>query len=244
MPRYCITLSYDGTEYSGWQIQPNAVTVQETLQEAMSTIARVPMEVVGAGRTDAGVHAEKMVAHFDFEGELPFDAFKLNRLLPRDIAVQSIHEVDPDFHARFDATKRTYHYDISLIKDPFHRRFTTYLNVSTPLNFDKMNEAARLLLGEKDFTSFSKLHSDNKTNICRIYEAKWIHLEGERYRFVISADRFLRGMVRAVVGTLIEVGRGKMLPTDITTILNAYDRSEAGMSAPPEGLSLVEIEYE
>lgn len=240
--RYFMELGYDGSSFSGWQIQPNGITVQESIEKAMSTIAQKPVSIVGAGRTDAGVHATRMVAHFDFEGDtLPFDAHKINRLLPRTITIYRIYEVATDAHARFDAVERTYHYRIHFNRDPFLRHVSTFVHHS--LDIEAMNRAALFLLGEQDFTSFSKLHTDVKTNICSVKRAEWVREEGEGYRFEITADRFLRDMVRAIVGTLFLIGRGKMAPEAIRNILEQKDRSAAGMSAPAEGLSLVDVKY-
>ena len=209
--RYFIQLSYDGTGYHGWQVQPNGVSVQEVLQKALSTLLRQPTEVTGAGRTDAGVHASMMVAHFDWpaahEGEgceeAPLDCtqltYKLNRLLPPDVAVQAVRPVGPEMHARFSATRRTYHYYIHTRKDPFLRGYSWQVNV--PLDFALMNEAAQVLLEYSDFTSFSKTGTDVKTNICQLTEARWEQLKPGEWRFTVSANRFLRNMVRAIVGT-------------------------------------------
>ena len=198
--RYFIYLAYDGTNYHGWQIQPNGDSVQETLMCALSTFLRQKIEVVGAGRTDSGVHARLMVAHFDYDRKLDCIqvADKLNRLLPPDIAVYNVKPVKDDAHARFDATYRTYKYYVTTRKDPFNRHYAWRLFNS--LDFEKMNT---------DFTSFSKLHTDVKTNNCRIMHAEWTQVSETEWVFTIKADRFLRNMVRAVVGTLVEVGRGK-----------------------------------
>ena len=200
--RYFIYLAYDGTNYHGWQIQPNGDSVQETLMRAFSTFLRQEIEVVGAGRTDAGVHARLMVAHFDYDQELDCVQIteKLNRLLPSDIAVYDVKRVKDDAHARFDATYRTYKYYVTIRKDPFNRHYAWRLFNS--LDFEKMNEAARVLFDYTDFTSFSKLHTDVKTNNCRIMYAEWTRVSGTEWVFTIKADRFLRNMVRAVVGTL------------------------------------------
>ena len=243
--------SYDGTAYHGWQIQPGAVSVQEVLGGALSTILRRPTEVVGAGRTDAGVHAARMVAHFDApaageEGALlPAGAElaeRLNRFLPRDIAVERICPVVPEAHARFSAVSRTYKYYIARRKSPFGCRFSYYYKGA--LDVAAMNRAASLLLGRHDFTSFSKLHTDVKTNFCRLSRAFWQEEdEGARLVFTIEADRFLRNMVRAVVGTLLDVGRGKMPPEGMCRILEARDRCAAGSSAPACGLFLAGVDY-
>lgn len=243
MQRYFIELSYKGTRYHGWQVQPNALTVQEVLETTLSTFLRRKIEVTGAGRTDTGVHASFYVAHFEVD-ELPFALSdlveKLNRFLPDDIALHRILPVPGDLHARFSAIRRTYLYYISRKKDPF--TLDTSYPYLLPLDVDAMNRAAALLTSEDDFTSFSKLHSDVKTNICKVYEAFWKE-EGGMLVFTISADRFLRNMVRAIVGTLMEVGRHKISPDEFREIIARKDRSAAGTSAPPQGLFLAGIEY-
>lgn len=251
--RYFIQLSYDGTRYHGWQVQPNGVSVQEVLQKALSTLLRQPTEVTGAGRTDAGVHASMMVAHFDWpaahEGEgceeMPLDCtqltYKLNRLLPPDVAVQAVRPVGPEMHARFSATRRTYHYYIHTRKDPFLRGYSWQVNV--PLDFALMNEAAQVLLEYSDFTSFSKTGTDVKTNICQLTEARWEQLKPGEWRFTVSANRFLRNMVRAIVGTLVEVGRHRMTISQMRHAIEAKDRQRAGESVPGHALYLTNIEY-
>ena len=243
--RYFITLSYDGTRYHGWQIQPNGDSIQQRLQEALSTLLRQPVEVVGAGRTDTGVHARKMVAHFDFspfKGELEgVLAYKLNKLLPQDIAVQEVRQVPDDMHARFSATSRTYHYFIHTYKDPFLRDYSW--QIPFKLDFEKMNEAAQVLLEYKDFTSFSKVNTDTKTNLCDIKEAYWEEVATGQWRFTITANRFLRNMVRAIVGTLVEVGRGRISIEEVRQIIETKDRCSAGESVPGKGLFLVDIQY-
>ena len=251
MSRYFIELSYDGTSYHGWQVQPNGVSVQETLQQALSTLLRQDTEIVGAGRTDAGVHASMMVAHFDFSGSVELDAiqlvYKLNKLLPHDIAVRRVYQVPDDMHARFSATSRTYHYYIHTRKSPFLRHYSWL--VTFPLDFDKMNEAAKRLLEFEDFTSFSKVNTDTKTNICHITEAQWKEitpLEGQgggAWRFTITANRFLRNMVRAIVGTLIEVGRGRMTVDEFCQVIEQKNRCSAGESVPGHALFLTEVKY-
>lgn len=243
MQRYFIELAYDGTAYHGWQIQPNGNTVQEELMRALATLLRHPVEVTGAGRTDAGVHARLMVAHFD---ESPLDTVwltdKLNRLLPQDISIYAIRPVRPEAHARFSATSRTYHYFVHQAKSPFHRGYSWRV-VGAPLDFHRMNEAAKTLFDYTDFTSFSKLHTDVKTNNCRIMQAEWQHLEEDRWVFVIRADRFLRNMVRAVVGTLIEVGRGRMSVEEFRQVIERRDRCSAGESVPGHALFLTDVTY-
>jgi len=263
--RYFITLSYDGTRYHGWQIQPNGDSIQQRLQEALSTLLRQPIEVVGAGRTDAGVHARMMVAHFTIlnppsattiapwcksiqeSSILNNLAYKLSKLLPPDIAVQDIRQVSDDMHARFSATSRTYHYYIHTQKDPFLAAYSW--QVPFKLDFAKMNEAAQVLLEYKDFTSFSKVGTDVKTNLCDITEAYWSPVNGQcsmvnvQWIFTITANRFLRNMVRAIVGTLVEVGRGRLDVDDVRRIIEAKDRCRAGESVPAKGLFLVDIKY-
>lgn len=240
--RYFITLSYDGTAYHGWQIQPHSISVQEELHKALSTLLRQPMEVVGAGRTDTGVHARKMVAHFDY-GELdcPQLVYKLNKILPKDIAVQQVEQVADDMHARFSAMSRTYHYFVHLTKDPFHRAYSWQV-YGNP-DFDLMNRAAEVLMEYRDFTSFSKLNTDTKTNDCTITEAHWDRVGDGQWCFTISANRFLRNMVRAIVGTLLEVGRGRMTIEQLRQVIEAKDRCRAGDSVPGNALFLVDVEY-
>jgi tRNA pseudouridine38-40 synthase len=241
--RYFIYLAYDGTRYHGWQIQPNGISVQQTLMQALATFLRREVEVTGAGRTDAGVHARLMVAHFDYDSPLDGAAVtdKLNRLLPPDISVYKVVPVRPEAHARFDATWRTYHYFVSTSKDPFNRHYAWRL-FQTP-DFERMNEAARTLFDYTDFTSFSKLHTDVKTNNCRIMQAEWTQVGPTEWRFTIQADRFLRNMVRAVVGTLMEVGRGKMTVEGFRRVIEARDRCSAGTSVPGHALFLVDVGY-
>ena len=245
MQRYFIYLAYDGTNYHGWQIQPNGSSVQECLMKALSTFLRRDVEVIGAGRTDAGVHASLMVAHFDQEEVLDTVtvADKLTRLLPPDISVYRIRRVKPDAHARFDATARTYKYYVTTAKYPFNRQYRC--RVYGALDYDLMNEAARTLFEYIDFTSFSKLHTDVKTNICHISHAEWTKMEGEdtTWVFTIRADRFLRNMVRAIVGTLLEVGRGKLTVEGFRKVIEQRDRCKAGTSAPGNALFLVNVEY-
>ena len=241
--RYFITFSYDGTAYHGWQIQPHSVSVQEELQKALSTLLRKPMEVVGAGRTDTGVHARKMVAHFDSETELECSqlVYKLNKLLPRDIAVQQIERVEEDMHARFSAKSRTYHYYVHLDKNPFLRSYSWQV-YGNP-DFDLMNRAAAVLMEYTDFTSFSKVNTDTKTNDCTITDAHWDRVGEGQWRFTITANRFLRNMVRAIVGTLMEVGRGRMSIEQLRNVVDAKDRCRAGDSVPGNALFLVEVKY-
>ncbi len=243
LQRYFIQLSYNGTNYHGWQVQPNATTVQETIEKGLSTILREKIAAVGAGRTDTGVHASFFVAHFDSQKDNlshPDFTYKLNSFFPADIAVQKIWKVPADAHARFDAISRTYHYYITTQKDPFGIQASyKYL---LPLDLEAMNEAAKTLLGYSDFTSFSRLHTDVKTNNCKIYAAQW-EKKGQQLVFSIKADRFLRNMVRAVVGTLLDVGKRKLTVEDVKQIIEKKDRGVAGASAPAEGLFLTHIEY-
>ena len=244
MIRYFIYLGYDGTRYHGWQIQPNGISVQQTLMEALATFLRKEVEVTGAGRTDAGVHARLMVAHFDWQTELNTQAVaeKLNRILPQDICIYKVCKVKPDAHARFDATYRTYRYYVTTCKNPFNRQFA-YRITGKPLDFDAMNEAAKTLFDYTDFTSFSKLHTDVKTNNCRIMQARWEQTSETEWVFVIQADRFLRNMVRAIVGTLIEVGRGKLSIEGFRQVIEQKDRGKAGTSAPGHALFLEDVGY-
>jgi len=241
--RYFLQCSYKGTNYHGWQVQPNAVSVQEVLEKALTTILREQIAVVGAGRTDTGVHASFFILHFEVSVAVSenFDLiYKLNSFLPEDIAVQRFWPVHEEAHARFNALSRTYHYYISTIKDPFATEMSyRYL---LPLDVEKMNQAAKILFDYEDFTSFSRLHTDVKTNNCKIYRAEW-KTEGDKLVFVIKADRFLRNMVRAIVGTLLEVGKGKLSVDDFRAIIEKKDRGAAGASAPAKGLFLAEIEY-
>ena len=240
--RYFLYLSFDGTAYHGWQVQPNGISVQQVLQDALATLLQQPIEVVGAGRTDAGVHARLMVAHFDLE-EVALDCdqmvYKLNKLLPRDIVILRLEPVDSGMHARFSAIRRTYHYYIHLRKNPFLRHYSW--QVYGTLDFARMNEAARTLLDYTDFASFSKV-SDAKTTLCQVSEARWEQV-GEQWRFTITANRFLRNMVRAIVGTLIEVGRGRMSVGEFRQVIESRNRCSAGESVPPHGLFLVNVEY-
>lgn len=234
-------VAYKGTAYHGWQIQPNAITVQEVMQDCMSTILRHEHAVTGSGRTDAGVHALKQVVHFDLQAMLP-DGFmyKLNSLLPPDISVSNLLEVHPEAHARFDADNRGYEYRIIRTKSPFSvDEFTRF---TYELDFQAMNEAAKVLLNHTDFECFSKVHTDVNTFNCDIRKAEWKQ-EGEFLTFYIEADRFLRGMVRAIVGTLLEIGRGQRPVEDMQRILESRDRSMAGKAVPAKGLFLAVVDY-
>lgn len=290
--RYFIELTYDGTAYHGWQVQPNASSVQETLNKALSLLLRTDVEVTGAGRTDTGVHAAQMMAHFDFPSPVAGEAsaqgektsaaegkttrpeieifsvekktfaeelsplseagrsaipdvallsHKLNRLLPPDISITRIYPVPAEAHARFSAVARTYHYSVYTGKHPFFRHYAARLHFEP--DYALMNVAAARLLEVSDFTSFSKLHTDVKTNICRVTQARWVQVDGDLWRFEITADRFLRNMVRAIVGTLLEVGRGRLTVEGFADIVARKSRQAAGESAPANALSLVRIDY-
>lgn len=241
--RYFIYLGYNGKPFCGWQIQPNGITVQQCVEEALATLLRKETPIVGAGRTDAGVHARLMVAHFDTEApvqDLSVLAGKLNRMLPKEIAIYRIVPVVPDAHARFDALSRTYHYYITTAKDPFNFDYSYKLHGT--MDFAAMNEACRILYEYTDFTSFSKLHTDVKTNNCKVMRAEWTEEKG-MWVFTIQADRFLRNMVRAIVGTLLEVGRGKMTVEGLRKVIEAKDRNKAGTSVPGQALFLTDINY-
>ena len=244
MNRYFIELSYDGSEYHGWQLQPDAITVQEVLQKCLSTLLGKLTDVVGAGRTDAGVHARFMAAHFNTEQNVDTQALteRLNRMLPQDISIYRIFQVREDAHARYTAVSRTYHYFIHERKLPFNRQYS-WRQWGHPLDFDLMNQAAKTLFDYIDFTSFSKMHTDVKTNNCRIMKAEWKPLGEGRWMFEIQADRFLRNMVRAIVGTLIEVGRHKLSVDGFRQIIEQKNRCSAGMSVPGYALFLVNVEY-
>jgi len=240
--RYFIELSYNGKEYHGWQNQPNAITVQQILEEKLSVLLRSKIEVTGAGRTDTGVHASQMFAHFDAEVEIDASdlVYKLNSILPIDIAIHNLFRVKDEAHARFDAISRTYHYKISTTKNVFKNDFAYQLLL--PLDIDKMNEACNILNQYKDFQCFSKSHSDVKTYQCDIKFAKWA-IENKELKFIITADRFLRNMVRAIVGTMINIGLGKIEVNDLHKIIESKNRSEAGFSVPARGLYLSQIIY-
>lgn len=251
--RYFMRLAYNGTYFHGWQSQPNAVSVQQTIEESLFTLLRKEVKITGAGRTDTGVHAKEMFAHFDVDGLISNkEQFKgsLNSLMGNKIVVDEIKRVNDDAHARFDAISRTYKYFISYDKNPFLQNLAMFSHAR--FDMESMNEAASILKDTDDFTSFAKLHSDAKTNICQVTESSWKSLceNQEAYPgffngivFTIKADRFLRNMVRAVVGTLLEVGRGKITIDDFDKIINKRDRCSAGTSVSPSGLYLWEVKY-
>lgn len=239
--RYFLELTYHGKAYHGWQKQPHAISVQEVVETALFTIWQEPVEIVGAGRTDAGVHARQLFAHFDSEKELDGSlAHKLNSLLPKDVAVLGVYGVKPEAHARFDALSRSYEYHIVKKKDPFV--IDTAYYIKKELQVEKMEEAAKILLDYIDFKSFSRSRTDVRTYNCDIHHAYW-EVQQERLIFHIKADRFLRNMVRAIVGTLLQVGLGRMRVEEMHTIIQSKDRSEAGASVPAHGLFLTKIEY-
>lgn len=246
--RYFITLNYDGTRYHGWQIQPNGISVQGELQRALSLILRQDIQVTGAGRTDTGVHARMMVAHFDTEAPTLLNdrdrdqlTYRLNRLLPRDIAVQKVEPVADGLHARFSATSRTYRYYVHRSKAPFLRHYSLQLHYD--LDYDLMNQAAAMLLEYDDFGAFCKAHADVKTTLCHVTHAQWHQASAAEWYFEITANRFLRNMVRAVVGTLVDVGRGRLSLIDFRKIIEGKKRTEAGESMPANALFLEDITY-
>lgn len=240
--RYFLELSYQGTSYHGWQRQPNAISVQEVLESSLSLLLKAKIEIVGAGRTDAGVHAKQIMAHFDYENDLDADqlCYKLNSLLPKDIAIQKIYLVEEKVHARFDAMSRSYEYIITLEKDPFRINHAYYLKKD--LDLEVMNNAAKLLLNYTNFKCFSKSKTDVKTYNCTITNAVW-EKNGSLLIFKITANRFLRNMVRAVVGTLVEIGEHKLNLEDLKEIIKSENRSEAGYSVPAHGLYLTKVAY-
>lgn len=243
MFRYFIYFSYDGAAYHGWQVQPNAITVQQVLEEALAKLVRQPVPLVGAGRTDAGVNAACMVAHGDFPCEIDCAqlVYKLNKILPPDIAVSDVRRVKDDAHARFDALSRRYNYRVVTAKSPFARRYAC--RVLPGVDFEAMNRAAEILYEYTDFTSFSKLHTDVKTNNCKVTFARWRQVGDNEWVFEIEADRFLRNMVRAIVGTLLLVGRGKLTLDGFRAVIENKARGEAGDSAMGEALFLVDVKY-
>ena len=241
--RYFIKLAYNGTNYHGWQYQPNASSVQETMNKAVSTILNTEINVMGAGRTDTGVHAKEMYAHFDFKKSFEIESVihKLNSFLPKDITVYDIIPVPAAAHTRFDAVKRTYEYHINTFKDPFLQEQSWYFHQH--LDIDLMNQAAQLLFDHTDFQCFSKVNTDVNTFDCTVFEAHWSK-ENEKLIFTISANRFLRNMVRAIVGTLINIGLHKISLADFDAIIISKNRDKAGFSVPAHGLYLTKIEYD
>ena len=241
--RFFLELSYDGTLYHGWQRQPNAMSVQQTIEEALTTLLGTKTAIVGAGRTDTGVHAKQMYAHFDVElspNEVENLTFRLNRFLPEAISIRAIHKVSKDAHARFDATSRSYFYRLVQAKDPFAHNLA--YNFSAPLDITAMNAAAALLIDHKNFKCFSRSKTDVKTFDCDVSAAYW-EKNNDEWVFYITANRFLRNMVRAIVGTLLDVGTGKLTQKDFQSILDSQDRTQAGSSAPAHGLFLSQISY-
>lgn len=243
--RYFIQLSYHGKNYHGWQIQNNGISVQSVLNNALSLILGNPIQMVGCGRTDTGVHAENFYAHFDLAYETQIKSperliGKLNSFLPKDIAIKKLFPVDPQMHARFSATSRTYEYRITTCKNPFLEEFTYYFPRS--LNIPLMNDAASIIMEYADFTSFAKLHAQTATNICKVSRAEW-RQENGLLVFTITADRFLRNMVRAITGTLLEVGVEKINLKELRSIIESKNRSGAGTSLPAKGLFLVDVTY-
>lgn len=258
--RYFLKFAYNGEKFHGWQSQPNALSVQQKIEETLSIVLRLPISVVGAGRTDAGVHAREMFAHFDYEHPLEDKnkiLLSLNRLIGKDIVIYDIISVSNNAHARFDAVERMYKYFISYQKSPF--LYPYCWNSPARLDLDKMNEAASVLMKVDDFSSFAKLHSDTKTNICDVRYAKWDSISNDRDKadshylfpgliqdglvFTIAADRFLRNMVRSIVGTLIDVGKNKLSVPDFCRIIEDKNRCSAGISMPPQGLFLWKVKY-
>lgn len=241
--RYFLKLSYNGTEFHGWQRQDDVISIQQEIEEKLSTILRTETAILGCGRTDTGVHAREFFAHFDADSiELEFGLFvhKLNTMLPWGIAIQQLIPVASNAHARFDATKRSYEYLITEEKDPFLKDEAYRFNQK--LDIDSMNKACQRLLGEHDFGCFCKSRADNHTNICTVYNAGWMK-DANIIRFNITANRFLRNMVRAIVGTMLEIGQGRTSLADFDTILESKDRQAAGRSVPAHGLYLTKVEY-
>ena len=242
MSRYLAEVSYDGTSYHGWQLQNNAITVQKILEDALSTLLRTPTQIVGSGRTDTGVHARQQFFHFDTPQ--PIDCaqltYKLNAFLPASIAIHQIRGIQPEAHARFDATLRSYEYHINNTKNPFLSQYSWYF--SRPLNVEAMNQAAQVMLTQTDFQAFSKVKTQVNHYLCNISTAQWNH-HNDKLIFYVSANRFLRGMVRAIVGTLIEVGLQNLTTNDFKAIIESKDRKKAGRSVPAHGLYLTAVQY-
>lgn len=241
--RYFIRLAYKGTRYFGWQIQPNQISVQEEIERALGQLnSNNKIEITGCGRTDTGVHASDYFAHFDHAKEIDLDhwTYKLNLMLPEDIAIKKMVEVSPSLHARFDAVSRTYEYHIHTIKDPFKSDTSWFYKFSPDL--EKINQACRILTSKTDFECFSKVNTEVNNFNCTIHQAEWLEVENG-YLFRISANRFLRNMVRAITGTLIDVGNGKVSLAEFEEIIESKNRRRAGTSAPAKGLTLVRVEY-
>ncbi len=243
--RYFICLSYNGAAFCGWQIQENANSVQQELQKALSTLLKEPISVTGAGRTDSGVHARNYIAHFDSQTliqDATYTVYKLNAILPKEIAVHKIFEVAENAHARFDATSRTYKYYVHTTKDPFDNGFSMFVKPQA-MDIEKMNRAAEHFIGEQDFSSLEKVNGGNKTSICTVTHAAWECIDETHFVFTVTANRFLRNMVRAMVGSLLEVGAGKREPEWIASMLAEKNRCSAGQSVPGNALFLVEVKY-
>ena len=243
--RYFICLSYNGSAFCGWQIQENANSVQEELQKTLSMLLKEPISVTGAGRTDSGVHAVNYIAHFDCQAVIQDAAhltYKMNAILPQEIAVHRIFEVHETAHARFDAISRTYKYYVHTNKDPFENGFSYFVRPGN-MDIEKMNLAAQYFMGEHDFSSLEKVNGGNKTSICTVTHAKWEQVDEHKFVFTVTANRFLRNMVRAMVGSLLEVGSGKRSPEWIEKMLAQKDRCAAGQSVPGKALFLVEVKY-
>jgi tRNA pseudouridine38-40 synthase len=244
MPRYFFEISYNGTPFYGWQKQIGQLSVQEVIEKDIQKLfQKEKIEIVGCGRTDKGVHAKQYYFHVDLKSEIDNEklVFKLNRMLPESVSVHSIYEVPGDLHARFSAKKRTYRYFIHQQKNPFLSQLSTYL--PGHLNVEEMQKGCSFLLGTQDFSSFAKIHTDVKTHICTVHNARWFY-EGEQLIFEITADRFLRNMVRAIVGTLVDIGMGKLTLEDLPKIIVQKNRSAASKSIGAEGLYLWKVEYE
>jgi tRNA pseudouridine38-40 synthase len=241
--RYFLKLAYLGTHFHGWQIQPNGYTVQEHLNKHLSLLLRKDINVIAAGRTDTGVHAKEMFAHFDWDERIEDTSTlvqNLNKLLAPDVVINDMFVVKPNIHARFDAIQRSYEYRINRQRSPFNHNLAA--NIFYPLNLEAMQAASNLLIGKRDFSSFSKSRTQTKTNICDIRQAYWED-RGAEWVFHISADRFLRNMVRAIVGSLLEVGKGRMCLEDFQKMIEAQDRKQAGQSVPAQGLYLIRVDY-
>ena len=243
--RYFANLAYNGTNYFGWQRQNNAISVQQVIEEALSTILRQDMAITGCGRTDTGVHASQYFIHFDFEGEFPPGFLsRINKYLPTDIVIYSVFPVADEAHARYDAFKRSYEYHIVFHKTPFYSNTTYYFPFASQLDLERMQEAATLLLSYQEFYPFCKSNTDVKTMKCELQRAEWVHEEEEKKLiFHISANRFLRGMVRLIVGMSLNIGLDKISLQDLKTAMDTQTRLKKSLSAPPQGLFLTQIQY-